>query len=80
VEDRRTRPANRDFGTGTTRPWLAGADLPPSEPSRSGGRVSLEGSFAEAARRPRAGQALNRHVKRKKDLLIKVMVPTQTLG
>jgi len=28
----------------------------------------------------RAGQALNRHVKQKKDLLIKVMVPTQTLG
>jgi hypothetical protein len=43
------------------------------------GAGSLEGSFAEAERRP-AGRALNRHVKRKKDLLIKVMVPTQTLG
>ena len=64
---------------GTTQPWLVRTDLPHSAPSRFWGAGSLEGSFAEAERRP-AGRALNRHVKRKKDLLIKVMVPTQTLG
>jgi hypothetical protein len=79
VEDRGTRPANQDFGMGTTQPWLVRTDLPHSKPSRFSGAGSLEGSFAEAERRP-AGRALNRHVKRKKDLLIKVMVPTQTLG
>ena len=65
---------------GTTQPWLVRADLLHSELSRCWGAGSLEGSFAEAERASRAGRALNRHVKRKKDLLIKVMVPTQTLG
>ena len=39
------------------------------------------GGIIRRGRAPsRAGRALNRHLKRKKDLLIKVMVPTQTLG
>jgi hypothetical protein len=64
---------------GTTQPWLVRVDLPHSELSRFGG--GFAGGIIRRGRAPsRAGQALNRHVKRKKDLLIKVMVPTQTLG
>jgi hypothetical protein len=77
VEDRGRRPANQDFGMGTTQPWLVRTALEAIAILGDG----FAGGIIRRGRAPsRAGRALNRHVKRKKDLLIKVMVPTQTLG